>query len=269
MLYFKIENILFPDYLKAFKNFKEYLLNKNINSFDVSKFEEIVNPFIKEENIVTNEINKWVKYNFELQKIFSHIKLALDGMLINKVFDSIYKDGLGLDDNTLENIKKTYKEMKNKWNKLNYKKFEFIPSLETNEIKEFINDIFNLFDNEFMRLWTKVINENKTINQGKLTKIKQLYEQGHKIASIKQNKANLNFMFNQLEIFKFSSYFTEFYLRSKLIFKFVYGDNYLEGITLDKIDENEVKFNFKLLNNLLNNKNITSNQLYTLSMKKI
>jgi|GEM_PF-2259473 hypothetical protein len=35
-------------------------------------------------------------------------------MLINKVFDSIYKDGLGLDDNTLENIKKTYKEMKNK-----------------------------------------------------------------------------------------------------------------------------------------------------------
>jgi hypothetical protein len=55
---FKIENISFPDYLKAFKNFKEYLLNKNINSFDVSKFEEIVNPFIKEENIVTNEINK-------------------------------------------------------------------------------------------------------------------------------------------------------------------------------------------------------------------
>lgn len=55
---FKIENISFPDYLKAFKNFKEYLLNKNINSFDVSKFEEIVNPFIKEDNIVTNEINK-------------------------------------------------------------------------------------------------------------------------------------------------------------------------------------------------------------------
>ena len=266
---FKIENISFPDYLKAFKNFKEYLLNKNINSFDVSKFEEIVNPFIKEDNIVTNEINKWVKYNFELRKIFSHIKLALEGMLINKVFNSIYKDGLSLDDNTLENIKKTYKEMKNKWNKLNYKKFEFIPSLETDKIKEFINDIFNLFNNEFMRLWTKVINENKTISQEKFTKIKQLYEQGHKIASIKQNKSNLNFMFNQLEIFKFSSYFTEFYLRSKLIFKFVYGDNYLEGITLDKIDKNEVKFNFKLLNNLLNNKNITSNQLYTLSMKKI
>jgi len=55
---FKIENISFPYYLKAFKNFKEYLLNKNINSFDVLKFEEIVNPFIKEDNIVTNEINK-------------------------------------------------------------------------------------------------------------------------------------------------------------------------------------------------------------------